>query len=52
MFYILEVNNSIFNIYNNLDGALVQLFKLSLLTNIVELKEFNDGMTFETFVQA
>jgi hypothetical protein len=43
MFYILEVNNSIFNIYNNLDGALVQLFKLSLLTSIVELKEFNDG---------
>ena len=43
MYYILEVNEKLFNIYNNLNSALVHLFKLSNLKLNCSVKEFNDG---------
>jgi hypothetical protein len=42
MYYILEINKSIFDIYENKDGAIVRLFKLSNLSNCC-LKEFKNG---------
>jgi len=42
MYYILEINKSIFDIYENKDGAIVRLFKLSNLNNCC-LKEFKNG---------
>ena len=43
MYYILEINQKLFNIYNNLNSALVHLFKLSNNSLNCSVKEFNDG---------
>jgi len=43
MYYILEVSEKLFNIYNNLNSALVHLFKLSEYKLNCIVKEFNDG---------
>ena len=43
MYYILEVANIVFNIYNNKNGALVHLYKLSKYNDKCQLKEFNNG---------
>jgi len=43
MYYILEINGVLFNIYNNSNSALVHLFKLSQHVNKCCVKEFNDG---------
>jgi len=43
MYYILEINQKLFNIYNNLDSALVHLFKLSNNNLNCSVKEFNNG---------
>jgi hypothetical protein len=43
MYYILEVANIVFNIYDNKNGALVHLYKLSKYNDKCQLKEFNDG---------
>jgi hypothetical protein len=43
MYYILEINQKLFNIYNNLNSALVHLFKLSNNNLNCSVKEFNDG---------
>jgi hypothetical protein len=49
MFYILEVNEKLFNIYNNLNSALVHLFKLSEYKLNCSVKEFNEGCTVSTY---
>jgi hypothetical protein len=43
MYYILEIANIVFNIYDNKNGALVHLYKLSKYNNNCQLKEFNSG---------
>lgn len=43
MYFILEINNVIFNILSTLDGSIVQLYKLSLITPDCKLKEFSNG---------
>lgn len=43
MFYILEVSNSIFNIFSSYDSGIVQLYKLSQLSTDCKLKKFEDG---------
>jgi len=43
MYYILEVNEKLFNIYNNLNSALVHLFKLSEYKLNCTVIEFNEG---------
>jgi len=43
MYYILEIANIVFNIYDNKNGALVHLYKLSKYNNKCQLKEFNSG---------
>jgi hypothetical protein len=43
MYFILEINNVIFNIYLKLEGSIVQLYKLSLLSNNCKLKAFKEG---------
>ena len=43
MYYILEVSEKLFNIYNNLNSALVHLFKLSEYKLNCSVKEFNEG---------
>ena len=43
MYYILEINKSIFDIYTNKNGAIVHLFKINRLNTNCCLKEFNDG---------
>jgi hypothetical protein len=42
MYYILEINKSIFDIYNNKNSAIVHLFKLNKLNNCY-IKEFING---------
>jgi len=43
MYYILEINKSIFDIYTNKNGAIVHLFKINKLNTNCCIKEFNDG---------
>jgi hypothetical protein len=43
MFYVLDLDKSIFNIYTDIDSALVHLFKLSKLNTVCKLTEFNNG---------
>ena len=43
MYYILEINKKIFDIYQNKEGAIVHLFKLNKLNKNCCLKEFNNG---------
>jgi hypothetical protein len=43
MYYILELANIVFNIYNNKNSALVHLHKLSKYNDKCQLKEFNNG---------
>ena len=46
MYYILEVNNVLFNIYDKTDGdkqGLIHLFKLSRINQNVVLKEYHNG---------
>ena len=49
MYYILEVNEKLFNIYNSLNSALVHLFKLSEYKLSCLVKEFNEGSTISTY---
>ena len=50
MYYILEVNEKLFNIYNNLNSALVHLFKLVNNKLNCSVKEFNDGLKILKFM--
>jgi len=50
MYYILEIANIVFNIYNNKNGALVHLYKLSKYNNDCQLKEFNSGCIEGIFI--
>ena len=43
MYFILDINNVIFNIYSKLEGSIVQLYKLSELSNNCKLKAFDAG---------
>jgi hypothetical protein len=44
MYYILEIDNIIFNIFTNYDSGIIQLYKLSnICNNNCKLKEFVDG---------
>jgi hypothetical protein len=43
MYYILEINKSIFDIYTNKNGAIVHLFKINKLNSNCCIKEFNHG---------
>ena len=43
MYFILEVDNSIFNIYNDLKGALIHLYKLNKFSKQVQINEFING---------
>jgi len=43
MYYILELNKSIFNIFENLSSGIVQLYKLSNLSNDCKLNIFIEG---------
>jgi hypothetical protein len=46
MYYILEINNVLFNIYDKIDGnkqGLIHLFKLSSLHSNIVLKEYHNG---------
>ncbi len=43
MYYILELNNSIFNIFSDQQSGIVQLYKLSNLSSNLFLKIFNEG---------
>jgi Asp-tRNA(Asn)/Glu-tRNA(Gln) amidotransferase C subunit len=43
MYYILELNKSIFNIFQNLSSGIVQLYKLSNLSNDCKLNIFIEG---------
>ena len=46
MYYILEINNVLFNIYDKTDGdkqGLIHLFKLSRMNQNVVLKEYHNG---------
>ena len=43
MYYILEINEKLFNIYNNLNSALVHLFKLNECKLKCVIKELTDG---------
>ena len=43
MYYILEINNVLFNIYDKIDGnkqGLIHLFKLSRFNSNIVLKEY------------
>jgi len=43
MYFILEVDNNIFNIYNDLKGALIHLYKLNKFSKQVQINEFING---------
>ena len=46
MYYILEINNVLFNIYDKTDGnkqGLIHLFKLSHLNSNIVLKKYHNG---------
>jgi hypothetical protein len=49
MYYILEIASSIFNIFTNKYGAIVQLYKLNSNNVQCELKEFNSGYVNGTY---
>jgi len=47
MYYILEIDNIIFNIFTNYDSGIIQLYKLSNICNkTCKLKEFINGAIF------
>ena len=49
MYYILEIASSIFNIFTNKHGAIVQLYKLNSNNVQCELKEFDYGYVNGTY---
>jgi hypothetical protein len=49
MYYILEINEKIFNIYNNLNSAIVHLFKLNECKLNCVIKELTDGCITSLF---
>jgi hypothetical protein len=43
MYFILEVDNNIFNIYDDRNAALIHLFKLNKFSKQIQLNEFKNG---------
>jgi hypothetical protein len=43
MYFILEVDNNIFNIYDDRNAALIHLYKLNKFSKQIQLNEFKNG---------